>query len=72
MMNKQIILKERPIGFPNDTTWNLESNAIPTLKEGEVLIQHHYISLDPSLNGKYGSMETFKLNHPLLNIKFRF
>jgi len=51
MMNKQIILKERPVGFPNDTTWNLESNAIPTLKEGEVLIQHHYISLDPAMRG---------------------
>ncbi|MDA9328290.1 NADP-dependent oxidoreductase [Flavobacteriaceae bacterium] len=51
MKNKQIILKERPIGFPNDATWNLESNAIPTLKEGEVLIQHHYISLDPAMRG---------------------
>ena len=44
MINKQIILKERPVGFPNDATWNLESKAIPELKEGEVLIQHHYIS----------------------------
>ena len=52
MMNKQIILKERHIGFPNDTTWNLESNAIPTLKEGEVLIQHHYISLDPAMRDR--------------------
>ena len=51
MINKQIILKERPIGFPTDSTWNLESNAIPTLKKGEVLIQHHYISLDPAMRG---------------------
>ena len=45
MINKQIILKERPVGFPNETTWSLESNVIPDLNEGEVLIQHHYISL---------------------------
>ena len=51
MINKQIILKERPVGFPNDTTWSLESNTIPDLNEGEVLIQHHYISLDPAMRG---------------------
>ena len=50
-MNKQIIFKERPIGFPNDNTWNLETNPIPELKDGEVLIQHHYISLDPAMRG---------------------
>lgn len=50
-MNKQIIFKQRPIGFPNDTTWNLETNPIPELKDGEVLIQHHYISLDPAMRG---------------------
>ena len=51
MINKQIILKERPVGFPNDSTWSLESNEIPDLNEGEVLIQHHYISLDPAMRG---------------------
>ena len=50
-MNKQIIFKKRPIGFPDETTWNLESNPIPELKEGEVLVQQHYISLDPAMRG---------------------
>ncbi len=50
-MNKQIILKNRPAGMPDANTWSLESNAIPTLKDGEVLIQHHYISLDPAMRG---------------------
>lgn len=50
-MNKQILLKNRPVGMPDANTWSLESNAIPTLKDGEVLIQHHYISLDPAMRG---------------------
>lgn len=50
-MNKQIIFKQRPIGFPDADTWSLEENAIHELKEGEVLIQHHYISLDPAMRG---------------------
>lgn len=50
-MNKQIIFKKRPVGFPDEQTWSLEENPIPELKEGEVLIQHHYISLDPAMRG---------------------
>jgi len=49
--NKQLIFKKRPIGIPEADTWNLESNPIPILKDGEVLIQHHYISLDPAMRG---------------------
>ncbi len=50
-MNKQIIFKKRPIGFPDESTWSLETTSIPEPKEGEVLIQHHYISLDPAMRG---------------------
>lgn len=50
-MNKQIILKNRPEGLPDENTWELQNNAIPEPKEGEVLIQHHYISLDPAMRG---------------------
>ncbi|WP_439129458.1 NADP-dependent oxidoreductase [Polaribacter sp.] len=51
MTNKQIILKNRPKGFPDENTWKLEENDIPELEEGEILIQHHYISLDPAMRG---------------------
>ncbi len=50
-MNKQLIFKKRPIGFPDEQTWSLETTELPTLKDGEVLIQHHYISLDPAMRG---------------------
>lgn len=50
-MNKQLKLVKRPVGMPDADTWTLESNPIPELKEGEVLIQNHYISLDPAMRG---------------------
>ncbi|MFP2994898.1 NADP-dependent oxidoreductase [Spongiivirga sp. MCCC 1A20706] len=50
-MNKQLIFKKRPIGMPEADTWELESNPIAEPGEGEVLIQHHYISLDPAMRG---------------------
>ncbi len=51
MKNKQIIFKKRPVGVPDADTWQLETNPIPELKEGEVLIAQHYISLDPAMRG---------------------
>ena len=50
-MNKQLLLDKRPEGLPDKDTWRYETNPIPGLKEGEVLIRHHYISLDPAMRG---------------------
>ena len=50
-MNKQIKLSNRPVGLPDENTWVLEENDIPSPAEGEVLIQQEYISLDPAMRG---------------------
>jgi len=50
-MNKQWIFVNRPEGLPNSDTWQLETNPINELEKGEVLIRHHYISLDPAMRG---------------------
>lgn len=51
MKNKQILLKKRPFGTPDDSTWELNETDIPELEEGQFLIEHHYISLDPAMRG---------------------
>jgi hypothetical protein len=51
MNNKQIIFKKRPVGTPGKDTWQLESNPIPELEEGEILVEQHFISLDPAMRG---------------------
>lgn len=50
-MNTQLILKKRPIGMPEADTWSFQNLSIPEPQEGEILIQHHYISLDPAMRG---------------------
>lgn len=50
-MNKQLILTERPKGMPDGNTWTLQDAEIPEIKEGELLIQNHFISLDPAMRG---------------------
>lgn len=50
-MNKQLKLVKRPVGMPDADTWTLESNPIPEPGDGEILIQNHYVSLDPAMRG---------------------
>ena len=58
-MNKQLLFVKRPIGEADEDTWNLVSNPIPEPKEGEVLIQQHYISLDPAMRGWMNNAKSY-------------
>ena len=50
-MNKQVKLAKRPVGLPDEETWVLEENPIPEPQDGEMLLEQHYISLDPAMRG---------------------
>ncbi len=58
-MNKQVKLAKRPIGVPDESTWTLETNAIPSAGEGEVVIKQEYISLDPAMRGWMNDMKSY-------------
>ncbi|WP_299052808.1 NADP-dependent oxidoreductase [uncultured Polaribacter sp.] len=51
MINKQIIFKKRPSGIPDTDTWQLQETEVAELQAGEILIEQHYISLDPAMRG---------------------
>ncbi|MTB52262.1 NADP-dependent oxidoreductase [Lewinella sp. W8] len=51
MPNKKLLLAKRPVGMPDPDTWNLVSEEIPTPGPGEIVIQNHYVSLDPAMRG---------------------
>jgi len=59
MTNKQIILKERPLGLPKETTWELLKTETPQLNEGEFLIKCEYISLDPAMRGWLNDVKSY-------------
>ena len=50
-MNKQQILSKRPEGLPDETTWKLQESEIPKAGEGQFVVKHEYISLDPAMRG---------------------
>jgi NADPH-dependent curcumin reductase CurA len=49
--NKQLLLQKRPIGLPEKDTWKLVETDIPSPKDGEILVQCEYVSLDPAMRG---------------------
>ena len=50
-MNKQLKFVKRPFGVADASTWSLETNPIPELQDGEILVKQHYVSLDPAMRG---------------------
>lgn len=50
-MNKQLKFVKRPLGEADASTWSLETNPIPELQDGEILVKQHYVSLDPAMRG---------------------
>lgn len=49
--NRQIQLIQRPVGVPGDECWQLVETDIPTPEDGQLVIQNHFISLDPAMRG---------------------
>lgn len=49
--NIQYVLQKRPIGIPEPDTWLRKSLPISKIKAGEILVKHHYISIDPAMRG---------------------
>src|SRR5256885_12636618 len=46
-VNQQILLDNRPEGEAVESNFRLVSTETPALAEGQVLVRHHYLSLDP-------------------------
>lgn len=51
MNNRQIILASRPVGIPQPEHFELVETDAPGLKDGEFLIENHYLSVDPAQRG---------------------
>lgn len=59
MINKQITLAARPIGFPKETDFKLVETPVPELKDGEFLVKSLYLSLDPYMRGRMNDAKSY-------------
>lgn len=69
-MNKQIILKSRPIGEVKVENFDILQVDVPKADKGELLVKAKYISVDPYMRGRMSDGKTnipaFELNKPII------
>jgi hypothetical protein len=58
-INKQVLLKSRPIGEPKESDFALVETQIPEPGEGEVLSRTIYLSLDPYMRGSLSANKSY-------------
>jgi NADPH-dependent curcumin reductase CurA len=63
--NKQIVLDNRPQGEARADNFKLVVGETPPLREGEVLVRHHYLSLDPYMRGRMNDAKSYAAPQPL-------
>ncbi|HEX7866726.1 MAG TPA: NADP-dependent oxidoreductase [Variovorax sp.] len=64
-INKQIHLDNRPDGEAVAGNFKLVSAETPALKDNQVLVRHHYMSLDPYMRGRMNDSKSYAQPQPL-------
>jgi len=64
-VNKRFVLASRPSGEPTPANFRLEEAPLPALNNGEVLVRHHYLSLDPYMRGRMNEGKSYAQPQPL-------
>lgn len=64
-INQQIVLDNRPQGAATVDNFRLVSTDTPALAEGQVLVRHHYLSLDPYMRGRMNEGKSYAACQPL-------
>ena len=65
MLNKQFHLTSRPAGEATAANFTLIESPLPALGDGQVLVQHHYLSLDPYMRGRMNDARSYAPPQPL-------
>lgn len=63
--NRQQLLDNRPEGEAVASNFKLASTETPPLKDNEVLVRHHYMSLDPYMRGRMNDAKSYAQPQPL-------
>ena len=65
MQNQQILLASRPAAEPTVDNFRLVETPVPALADGQVLVRHHYLSLDPYMRGRMNDGKSYAQPQPL-------
>ncbi len=63
--NQQILLDNRPTGEATTANFKLVSVDTPALQDNQVLVRHHFLSLDPYMRGRMNESKSYAAPQPL-------
>ncbi|MES2633678.1 MAG: NADP-dependent oxidoreductase [Pseudomonadota bacterium] len=63
--NRQIHLDNRPQGEATASNFKLVTVETPALQDGQVLVKHHFMSLDPYMRGRMNDAKSYAAPQPL-------
>ncbi|MBL0418804.1 NADP-dependent oxidoreductase [Ramlibacter sp. AW1] len=63
--NRQILLARRPLGAVRLEDFQLVTGDTPAPAEGQVLVRHRWLSLDPYMRGRMDDVPSYALPQPL-------
>lgn len=62
--NKQWLLESRPAGGVEESNFRLAEADVPALGDGQLLVQVHYLSLDPYMRGRMDETKSYAPSQP--------
>jgi hypothetical protein len=62
---QRIVLASRPQGNVKADNFRLETLPVPEIKDGEVLVRNHFLSLDPYMRGRMEETKSYAAPQPL-------
>ncbi|EJE53403.1 putative NADP-dependent oxidoreductase [Acidovorax sp. CF316] len=63
--NQQIVLDNRPQGEAVAGNFKLVASDTPALQDGQVLVRHHFLSLDPYMRGRMNESKSYAASQGL-------
>ena len=57
--NRQVLLDNRPQGEATTANFKLVTTETPALADGQVLVRHHFLSLDPYMRGRMNEGKSY-------------
>ncbi|HEX7440661.1 MAG TPA: NADP-dependent oxidoreductase [Caldimonas sp.] len=64
-INKQIHLASRPDGEPTTANFRFVEAPVPQLRDAQVLVRNHFLSLDPYMRGRMNDAKSYALPQEL-------
>jgi NADPH-dependent curcumin reductase CurA len=63
--NQQVLLDNRPQGEATASNFKLVTTQTPALADGQVLVRHHFLSLDPYMRGRMNDSKSYAASQAL-------